>query len=490
MDQGIARRGLPRPLVQRLGVALAAGAMCLAVVFGFVAADRRDDGERAARAARERTLAQSLADRGAALLARNDVLRLSMLAAVVRDEAAGRALVLDGDGTVVLDTALALGDKRLGLLSQQGPLQRRVTPDGESPLRETVAPIQHAGTTIGEVRLQCAEPGARGGFDLGAFGMALLVGLSLTVAAMALVRRWAARLRMTTDALLRLAAGDPAAARLPAGGEREFRELHAAVGGVERALQDGLARVDDGYAALALQVVDGLERRRLAVAGHGERTAQLAASLADRLGLADADAADLDLACRLIDLGKASIRPSVLQKAEPLTALEAESLRLHPVRAAERLEGAPGLRDVAATLRHQLERWDGKGSPDGLRGERIPLGSRVLAVAAAFDLLTSCAEERPLQWHEALERLAAERGAAFDPQLVDLLVDVVEQAPPDASDREILVVQGGALPWRADAARATVLASVLGATAADDHDEHGHDADCELELVADGDEKA
>ena len=157
---------------------------------------------------------------------------------------------------------------------------------------------------------------------------------------------------------------------------------------------------------------------------------------------------DLELAGRLVDLGKAMIRPTVLQKTNPLTADEAESLRCHPVRAAELLECVPGLRPVAEVLGAQLERYDGKGGPEGLRAERIPLAARILAVASGFDLLTSCTERDPMPWRTALARMREERGGAFDPRIVDLLVDAVEAAPPDDARREVLLVRGGAVPWR------------------------------------------
>jgi response regulator RpfG family c-di-GMP phosphodiesterase len=172
-----------------------------------------------------------------------------------------------------------------------------------------------------------------------------------------------------------------------------------------------------------------------------------------------------------VDLGKAFVRPSILQKQGPLSEVEAESLRHHPVRAAEQLDCVPGLRRVGKILRHQLERHDGKGSPDGLRGDRIPLGARVLAVAAAFDLLTTCASE-PLDWQSALQQLQRARGEAFDPWLVDLLADEVAKAPPPAPDREVMIVPAGGMPWRAQSGPA--------AGDADGDDDGADDGDLEV----------
>lgn len=466
------RRTRGWPLTKRLVIALSIGAFFVAVVLGFLGADRDDRKIAQAAAANERALAISLAERGGPLLDRGDLMRLSVLAAVVRDQANGRALVLDVDGRVVFDTALVMGERQLGLVASAGPFQRLLEQAEGGDVRETLAPIRLGGEVIGEVRLQCPQQLATAGFDFTWFGLVLLSCLTLVAAAAMLGHHWSLRVRHATDALIRLAAGEVAGASQEGGGDQELQDLGAALRELERGMQDGLQRVGEGYATMALQVVDGLERRRLVVPGHGERTAHLAARLAERLQLLPADRDDLELACRLVDLGKASVRASILQKQGQLTEVEAQSLQHHPVRAAELLDCVPGLRRVGKTLRHQLERYDGKGSPDGLRGDRIPLASRVLAVAAAFDLLTTCATERALGWQEALQQLGKARGEVFDPWLVDLLAEEVKKAPPTDADREVMIVPAGAMPWRSGNAQAE---------AEDDDDEVGGDLEVMLD---------
>ena len=480
MGEALHPSGRSRSLAQRIAVALTVTAAGLAVLFGLLGAEWRDEAREADAAARERQLAQSLADRGGVHLAAGDLLRLSTVAAVVRDAADGRVLVLDAEGKVVIDTSLVLGEQRLGLLAVDGPLQRMLTSANEPVLRETAAPIRRVGETLGEVRVHCPLPERHGGFDFAAAGLALLIGLAFVVGAVVCACHWSTRVRTTTGALLRLAAGERAGARGAVDDEREFCELSAAMRELERGMADGLQRVSEGYVAMALRLVDGLERRLLAVPGHGERTARLAQSIGSRLDLPADDLRDLDLACRLVDLGKAMIRPTILQKTTPLTEVEAESLRCHPVRAAELLECVPALRPVADILRAQLERHDGKGGPAGLRGERIPLAARILAVASGFDLLTSCTANEPMPWRTALARLGEERGAAFDPQVVDLAAAAIEAAPPDDARRDVLLVRGGELPWRAEPVTRTRAAT-------DDDDDVAAVADDALELI-DGNE--
>lgn len=440
------RRVRGRSLPLRLSLALLAGALFVALVLGFLGADRDGDHQAGHKAGRELALAQSLAERAAPLLDRSDLMRLSVLTAVGRDQAPGRVILLDRAGRVVIDTSLALGDRTLGLIATSGHFQRRSDLDGTT-IRETLVPVRFAGDVIGELRLQCAIEPYTTVFDVSWFGLVLLCCLSLVAVAAIMGYHWSARVRSATDALIRLSAGElQGGDAAPA--EGELQDLQLAMREMERGVQDGLQLVNEGYVGMALQIVVGLEGRKLAVPGHGERCARLATRLAERLQILPADRADLDLACRLVDLGKAWVRPSILSKQGPLTAAEQVSLARHPVHAAQQLECMPGLRRTALILRHQLERYDGAGSPDGLRGDRIPLGSRVLAIVAAFDLLTTCAAERPLDWSEALLRIEGARGEVFDPWLVDLFAAELRREPPVDGDAPPVMIVPNGMPWQ------------------------------------------
>jgi response regulator RpfG family c-di-GMP phosphodiesterase len=174
---------------------------------------------------------------------------------------------------------------------------------------------------------------------------------------------WSTRVRSATDAVIRLAAGE--GRRCPGGGHRErTARSRAALREIERGMQDGLQRVGEGYAAMALQLVDGLERRRLvAPAGTGSGPRSLAARLAERLQLLPADRQELELACRLVDLGKAFVRPALLQKQGPLgevgAAVVAQPSGASRRAARLRARSAPRRQDA----RHQLERYDGAACP-------------------------------------------------------------------------------------------------------------------------------
>ena len=131
-----------------------------------------------------------------------------------------------------------------------------------------------------------------------------------------------------------------------------------------------------------------IEERDRALHGHGEGVQELASCIARRLGLSATDADAVRLGALLHDVGKLAIPDRILDKAGPLDPFEWEFMRSHTLIGQRILEGAPALRDVAALVRASHEHFDGNGYPDGLRGEDIPAGARIIAVCDAFDAMT------------------------------------------------------------------------------------------------------
>jgi HD domain len=436
-------------LPARLCAALAVGAVFVAALLGLLGADRKTESLRREAADLDLRFAQQFADRAAPLLDRGDLLRLSMLATAGRDLHGARVLVLERSGRVVLDTGLVLGDRSLSLLAHSGVIQRMVERDGgDGAVRETIAPVRFGGEVMGEVRLQQDPTVGAVAFDLGLFGLVLLGGSTLVAVAWLLAQHWSSRIRSATSAIAQIASGQPTEEQQPSA-DREIHELGLALSELERGVHDGLHRVVEPFLDVAMQVVEGLERRGLVPEGRGLRTSRYATLLADRLDLQPLDRRDLDLACRLADFGRAWIRPSLLQK-KTMSVDEQQLVRSHPALAAERLECLPGLRDVAQIVRCQAERYDG-GGPTGLRGERIPIASRILAIAGAFDLWTTCGDPSPLGREAALRRMAEDRGEAYDPWLLDLFAEVVRAMPKEPTteqgeDKAVMILPAGGLP--------------------------------------------
>jgi HD-GYP domain-containing protein (c-di-GMP phosphodiesterase class II) len=155
---------------------------------------------------------------------------------------------------------------------------------------------------------------------------------------------------------------------------------------------------------------------------HCGRVVALACRLGRRLGLAPAALRDLDYAARLHDIGKVGVPDALLQKAGALNEDEWRLVRGHSAWGARLVEGIPGLERVSLIVRHHHERFDGDGYPDGLRGDDIPMESRILAAADAYVAMTEDRPYRRALSNAAVEReLRAGRAQQFDPDVVEAL---------------------------------------------------------------------
>jgi diguanylate cyclase (GGDEF)-like protein/putative nucleotidyltransferase with HDIG domain len=165
-----------------------------------------------------------------------------------------------------------------------------------------------------------------------------------------------------------------------------------------------------------------VELRTTAAGEHGGAVAAHATLIAEELGWSGAELAQLRMAAMLHDIGKISVPDHILQKAGPLTADEYEAVKAHPTAGATIVEQVDGLSPVVDWIRHTHEHVDGSGYPAGLCGDEIPLGSRILLVAEAYDAMTSTRNYGPrLDQAEALGELWDSAGAQFDPACVAAL---------------------------------------------------------------------
>jgi putative nucleotidyltransferase with HDIG domain len=151
---------------------------------------------------------------------------------------------------------------------------------------------------------------------------------------------------------------------------------------------------------------------------HARRVARYAAATARRMKLPAEQVARIRRAAALHDVGKLGVAATIIDKPGPLSDEEYATVQGHAVAGAEMLtELDPELGDI---IRHHHERFDGNGYPDGLAGEEIPLGARVIAVADTFDALTSRRPYRPARGRrQALALLVAEAGSQLDPRVVE-----------------------------------------------------------------------
>jgi len=172
-----------------------------------------------------------------------------------------------------------------------------------------------------------------------------------------------------------------------------------------------------------IMLANVIETRDPYTAGHLERVRRLALNLAFALNWNTEDIAILEFGAILHDIGKIVVPSQVLKKTGPLTKEEWKLMRQHPEVGAKMLEGVDHLKAAVPYVLNHHEWWNGSGYPAGLKGEKIPREGRLLAIADAFDAMTT---NRPYHSSmpavDALDELARYRGIYFDPDMVDSFI--------------------------------------------------------------------
>jgi putative nucleotidyltransferase with HDIG domain len=177
-------------------------------------------------------------------------------------------------------------------------------------------------------------------------------------------------------------------------------------------------------------LADILDARDSYTHGHSLRVGQYAEKLALQMGLSGDDAHLVFLAGRLHDIGKCAIKNEVLLKPGALNKEEFEHMCIHPEVGSSMLASFSLFKECARYVRGHHERWDGKGYPDKLQGEAIPLGARVIAVADAFDAMTTTRPYRKaLPLAEARRRLEEGAGSQWDARIISAFLHLLETTP-------------------------------------------------------------
>lgn len=198
-------------------------------------------------------------------------------------------------------------------------------------------------------------------------------------------------------------------------------KIHGLLGKIDRLRLPAASRLDV-ESILVRQVSKELDRSIPWQAEHSTRTAAIASLMGESLGLSKTELHDLKLAALLHDIGLLMVPPKLRRGDAVLDAPSYVAIQNHSRLGANLLEPFAFLRDASILIAHHHECWDGSGYPYGLRGEFIPLGARILAVADAFEAIhVPNTPNRNLRNHIAIRILRVSSGTQFDPDLIATL---------------------------------------------------------------------
>jgi hypothetical protein len=202
----------------------------------------------------------------------------------------------------------------------------------------------------------------------------------------------------------------------------------------EARIESALA-LSGAYRGTAMLLSEVLSSTDEYTGSHSRSVVVLAHQVGEALGLDETALRDLEFGALLHDVGKISVPNKIINKPGRLTDEEMEVMRTHTVEGEGMLSRIGGvLEEAGVVVRTHHERWDGTGYPDGLAGEEIPIGARVIAACDAFNAMTT---DRPyreaMPVDTAVAELRAGAGTQFDPRVVETLIEIVERWDDDAS---------------------------------------------------------
>ena len=182
-------------------------------------------------------------------------------------------------------------------------------------------------------------------------------------------------------------------------------------------------------------LVGALEMKDSYTQGHAKRVTEYTLCIGARLKMTESELRDLYLGAILHDVGKIGTDDGVLNKADKLNLREETLMREHPLKGTLFIVGIEKLSHIVPTILHHHERWDGTGYPGRLKGEQIPLNARIVSIADSFDAMMSKRSYRDgIEKEHAVLELLKEKGAQFDPFLVDVFMECLNESPYEMKD--------------------------------------------------------
>ncbi len=400
-------------------------------------------------------VADTLAGPASFSLLSQDRLALDNLVARIHDARSEFAYlaILDAQGEVVAHSQLA----QVGtvMTPSTGPLvlkrdELKVIEVQHNGVRlyEFTTPIRFAGRKVGQAvvgfdtrQLEATRREARQKIALLA-----LAALTLGILGSVFLARFVTRpICLLSAAVSRITVGDTQVA-VPVRSEDEIGALTRNFNDMARVIRvqrDNLVHyahdLEESYNAIVRTLAGALDARDNYTYGHSARVASLASGLGRRLGFGYEELKELEMACLLHDIGKIRVPDNILNKQARLNDIEYGQIKDHPVYGAQILELAESLQKYLPVVLHHHEWYDGSGYPHQLRSTEIPLHAQIVALADAYDAMTSCRPYRPGRDRDAaVNEIRAFKGSQFDPELAELFIDSLadyrEEAEPAPMD--------------------------------------------------------
>lgn len=208
-------------------------------------------------------------------------------------------------------------------------------------------------------------------------------------------------------------------------------ELVSVLGGQAAAAIDNARlyeKLEHSYLSMMVALSCVIEARDLYTDRHMKEIAEYSIAVAKRLGLSKTDIENIRRAALLHDIGKISVPDSILLKKGELSESEIEVVKKHPITGVQIIRTVEAMKEVGEIVKYHQERYDGSGYPEGLRGEHIPLGARIVAVADAFGaMITDRPYRKALPVEKAIEELRRCSGTQFDPDIVRVFISILSE---------------------------------------------------------------
>jgi len=317
------------------------------------------------------------------------------------------------------------------------------------PLLEIVSPILFNGKQMGNVIiginksvLSHAQAETRRKI-LAGFGITMLLGIGCILVLSSVITRPIKELARGVEELKQ---GRQAELRIYSHDElgnltASFNQMTELTTKQQERLGTYATELEEAYVSTVKVLSAAIDARDPYTLGHSTRVATLARSIGAAIGLSHHELEDLEIASLFHDVGKLKTPDCVLLKDGPLDPQEHREISNHSESGAAILSRAPSLQKYIPAVRHHHEWFSGEGYPDGLRGDDIPLHAAIIAVADAFDAMTSARPyKNALSQKEALQELALFAGRQFNPRLVEVLHQVIES--PSLAAENISIQKG------------------------------------------------